>query len=1067
MKIKVITASAGSGKTTRLSEILDEAIGSGRVRVDGIVATTFTKEAAAELVERARSRLLASGRGREAHQLLASRIGTVNSVCGAIVTDFAFELGLSPALRVLDESSAIIEQQRALASVVSPAMSEELDEYKNSFDGDFDWRYEVRKLIEAARSNDLDASKLSSFADRSVAALDACLGPTAADGDAIDAAMIAAIDQAVSNIDMTFDTTKGTAGYVKFLEQSRRSLTKKRLRWGDWAKLGSEAPTAKSLAAIAPIPPAAARHVEHPRLRAEMHRLIRLMFQVAADGLVAYRQYKLERGLIDFVDQEALCLKLLRRSDVREALAGQLDLVLVDEFQDTSPLQLAIFLELAALARESVWVGDQKQAIYGFRGTDPALMDAVIESLSGTENDPELIQDAIEKVGLVGELESLEKSYRSRPELVHLTSDIFARAFTSQKIDEERTRLTPHLVNEPAGLGDIVEVWPLRFTGRESKKVLGAAAATGVRDLLARKPVVRDRATGEARPANARDVAVLCRTNDQCQHVANALADLGIAAVVPRMGLFTTAEGQFVSAALRLWLDAYDSLAAAELAHLVTYASDLDALVARALEAPGREAFADDPSVVAILAAREQSPDLDPLSTIDAVIDAANLRMHCAAWGNTAQRLANLDAIRAHAAAYIEKARGSREPFTLAGLLAHFDELVEAWGWDERPTDRQALVGGADAVTLSTWHAAKGREWPITVLFGLETLREPAAYGVHVESDATGFDVDAPLAGRWLRFWPNPYTNGGQKGPIKTAYANSAEHAAVDARAKREALRVLYVGWTRARDRIVLAACADKMTDGLLGTLVTIDPGLISEPANTQRADVTTSWAGRTIKVAVHPATGAPAVATSPTPGELNVGRPASTYPPARVRPSEAEPVACTVGTPVELGPRLTLRGEPNMTAVGDAIHAFLGADRDGLDETTRLALAESALRGFGVTANLDAPEVVAAGTRLRTWLAAMPALRVHREWPLAERMESGTVVTGNADLVASVAGGLVLVDHKSFPGNIAQALVRLPKYSGQLASYARALAAATGEQVLSTWIHLPIMGIAVQIQSA
>ena len=54
---------------------------------------------------------------------------------------------------------------------------------------------------------------------------------------------------------------------------------------------------------------------------------------------------------------------------------------MVDEFQDTSPIQLALFLKLAALRHEVVWVGDIKQAIYGFRGSDTALMRAVIEAL--------------------------------------------------------------------------------------------------------------------------------------------------------------------------------------------------------------------------------------------------------------------------------------------------------------------------------------------------------------------------------------------------------------------------------------------------------------------------------------------------------------------------------------------------------------------------------------------------------------------------------------------------------------------------------------------------------------
>ena len=85
----------------------------------------------------------------------------------------------------------------------------------------------------------------------------------------------------------------------------------------------------------------------------------------------AFSDFKKKAGLIDFVDQEHLSLKLLERQDVRAILNEKLDIVLVDEFQDTSPIQLALFVQLAGLAPRSIWVGDQKQAIYGFRGTIP------------------------------------------------------------------------------------------------------------------------------------------------------------------------------------------------------------------------------------------------------------------------------------------------------------------------------------------------------------------------------------------------------------------------------------------------------------------------------------------------------------------------------------------------------------------------------------------------------------------------------------------------------------------------------------------------------------------------
>jgi ATP-dependent exoDNAse (exonuclease V) beta subunit len=193
--------------------------------------------------------------------------------------------------------------------------------------------------------------------------------------------------------------------------------------------------------------------------------------------------------------------------------------------------------------------------------------------------------------------------------------------------------------------------------------------AAGVRDLIARRPSVRREPVGVA-PATPRDVAVLCRTNRQAQAVAEALAMLGVPAVVPRMGLLDTAEAQVVRSGLALWIDPDDALAAAELARVTTYATDLDALVARVLDAPGREAFRADPIVARLLERREAGNDLAPVAAIEAIIDAIGLRELCAAWGASAQRLANIDALRAHATVYATEAAKSSRRRHLAACFA-------------------------------------------------------------------------------------------------------------------------------------------------------------------------------------------------------------------------------------------------------------------------------------------------------------------------------------------------------------------------------------------------------------
>jgi len=66
--------------------------------------------------------------------------------------------------------------------------------------------------------------------------------------------------------------------------------------------------------------------------------------------------------------------------------------------------------------------------------------------------------------------------------------------------------------------------------------------------------------------------------------------------------------------------------------------------------------------------------------------------------------------------------------------------------------------------------------------------------------------------------------------------------------------------------------------------------------------------------------------------------------------------------------------------------------------------------------------------------------------------------------LVLAVKQGFVLLDHKSFPGTVSQALKRAAEYAGQVRGYATAIEAATGKKVLSQWIHLPVSGIVVPL---
>lgn len=1055
VRIQLISASAGSGKTHRLVNELEQAIlrETDPVRPEAIVATTFTGKAAAELRERVRSRLLEKGHVEQAQRLGAARIGTVNSICAQLVTDFAFDLGISPESWGLDEAAAGLAFAHALSSLVSVARDEEghptssssaaaaaLMELTERWPG-LDWLEDVRAIAVRARENALLPDALRACAPRSAQGLLAYFGP-AADGEVLDRALERALDDFLA---APHDPTKATAEVVTFASQARTRLRAGRaLSWWEWSKLAAAAPGAKSRAICEPVREAARGHERHPALRAELGRCIELVFELAAQALEAYERHKREWGLMDFVDQEVLALQLLRRPGVQEMLREEVDLVLVDEFQDTSPLQLGIFLELSRLAPRSVWVGDQKQAIYGFRGTDPGLMDAAIAAI-------------VEQSGEQAR-ETLQYSWRSRAELVRLTSDVFAPAFEAHDIPAERVRLepAPAIAQRADTLGAVVEGWRL---GGKKKAEDAAALASAVRELLDDpQALVRDVLTNEARRVQPRDIAILCRSGANCGRVTRALEAIGIAAVRPRTGLMDTPEARIVLAALRLWVDPRQSLAAAELGRLLVHPGDPDAWLGAVLAAPG-DAYSTEPEVVRLAEAGKRLPLAGPLAAFDAALEAVGAREACLRWGRSAQRLANLDALRALVHGYVATCETEGVAATVAGLVAHFRAL------EDDGLDDQATLSGEDAVTVGTLHGAKGLEWPVTVLYEIDSTWKPTAFGVHLASDRERFDFSDPLGGRWIRYWPDPYAPS-QRMPsyqgntaLHEAVRAGPEYVAVAQREMRETLRLLYVGWTRARDRLVLAARPGKLMGEALGLLRDrAGNALIVEP------EPACTWAGRPVAACIRSTTPAAAEPPAAEPGLGYAAAGPREFPPASGDISRLSGTG-SLGEPEQLGPAPFIQPPVEWAALGSAVHAFLAADRRDLEAAERREIAAAVLERWSVQGSLRADALLATADALRAWVGRRwPAATWHCEWPVSLRQEGGTELIGYADLVLMDGGDFVLVDHKCLGGTREEALAEAGGYAGQLGAYAEAITKATGKRAAGCFVHLAAQGVAVEV---
>ena len=127
----LVSAGAGSGKTRLLVAYFVQALLEERVPAEQLVAVTFTRKAAGELVERIRTELRARGRPDLAWSLDAAPIGTIHSLCRRLIKERALEAGVDPACAVLEEEAAALLKEevsrQAWESVVEQADEAELD----------------------------------------------------------------------------------------------------------------------------------------------------------------------------------------------------------------------------------------------------------------------------------------------------------------------------------------------------------------------------------------------------------------------------------------------------------------------------------------------------------------------------------------------------------------------------------------------------------------------------------------------------------------------------------------------------------------------------------------------------------------------------------------------------------------------------------------------------------------------------------------------------------------------------------------------------------------------------
>jgi ATP-dependent helicase/nuclease subunit A len=1047
-----VEAGAGTGKTTELVGRIVALVRSG-VPVDRIAAITFTEKAAAELSERVRKQLELAATGGKGYEAISGEerqrcaaalpdldraaIQTLHSFAQRILSLYPLEAGLPPELRIMDEVEGDIAFRDRWARFKDelfsdPAMQRPL----------------LRAFTLGLRPKDLEpiAREFHRNWDR----LDGIEFPPASEPDLAHPAVIAALDHAREGQGprLSRAAAEHFAELAAPLDNLRAAASRVRNARDDQERESAEVDLLRLVAAFPRIrstvgsgnllKDAAERHTGWlgEARRACLAAVLPRLKQFALD----YAAERRSAGQLGFQDLLVLAVRLLATDEhVRSTLHQRYQRILIDEFQDTDPLQVELAALLAARpgAPPGHWtraqvepgrlffVGDPKQSIYRFRRADIDLYERTRHAF-GCEQVP------------------LVTNFRSQALILEWVNTVFARLFAHDLgggvRQAEWIPLQPG--PKPPQRHPVLLLGGPLPRGTKADDVRREEASALASAILAAQ---RENWLGNKEGTRFSDMAILLPTRTNSAAVERALADHGIPFRMESQSLvFATQDVRDLSNILAAIDDPTDDVSVVAALRSPAFACRDGDLLAH-IQAGGRWNYLShvpDASPERVRGGMEALRDFHRrkwyLSTgalIEDVIAARHMLELEVAGPRPRESWRRLRFVAGQARALDE-----------SGALTTLRQFVE---WLRTQEDERARVNEGvarepddDAIRIMTIHAAKGLEFPIVFLAGLGV--EPFSRDDNV-------------------IWPGRIHEGGtvevRAGLKDWAFQTAGydEARTLERRHQRlERDRLLYVAATRARQRLVVSLYHalhktphDKRHDentcshaeclmaianeqGPDGTWERYDVPLalgLPEPASRPVADSPASrerWIAERAAL-LQQTRHAPVLAATAIAHEGGVAEPEKPAPDDEQQPWRKGRAGTSIGRAVHA----VLQTIDLQTGAGLADAARAQAVAEGIaGESNRIArLAGNALQSAAVR------EAVASG---RYW----------REVYVGTAVE-GATLEGFIDLLYEGPDGLVVVDYKTDSARSIDDIERaMQRYRLQGAAYALALEAALGREV-------------------
>ncbi|MDO1584708.1 double-strand break repair helicase AddA [Rhizobium oryzicola] len=863
-----VSANAGSGKTHVLTQRVIRLLLAG-CRPSAILCLTYTKAAASEMSNRVFQRLaewavlpdealsdrIAAIEGvqpdriklAEARRLFAKaletpgglKIQTIHAFCEALLHQFPLEANVAGHFSVLDDASATALLAEARRSLLTATSAEEDADLAAAFEhvldlGDETGLENLLSDIIASRTA-IRAFLMQAEAEggRDAVLRDRLgLDPHETERSLAEAYWpLAGLSGPLLTLYLDLAESKGgakasEAGYQLKLAtaeqdvfQRARILDQVFLTRDGKAKADSSL-YAKAMVTAAPqLADAVAQAREHVVTCREKLRVVRMYEATRAALILAerlnhdYEDLKRQRSLLDFEDLIARTADLLTRDGVgawvHYKLDQGIDHILVDEAQDTSPVQWTVIQSLAedffsgqsarAARRTLFAVGDEKQSIYSFQGARP---ERFAEESSLTER-------RVRHSGLSFHSVRLPLSFRSTSDVLSAVDQVFALEDNARGLSARNDPVIhrSNRIGHPGAVdlwetivpeaSEMEEDWTAPFDATPDKApsaILASRIAAHIGELVGRETIIEKGTERLIRPG---DILVLVRKRDAFVNaLTRALKKRGNIPVAgaDRLKLTSHIAIQDLMALARFVLQPHDDLSLAALLKSPLFdMSEEDVFAVCALrpeEASAWDhlkAYAEDgqPRFKAV------ADELERLTALSRQLSVHDFFANVlSATGGRRRFLGRLGGEASDVLDEFLTLALEQESKALPGLQAFISALEV-----ETPEIKREQDSGRDEVRIMTVHASKGLEAPVVFL-----VDSGSKAFVHSHVPKFRFlQVEGQPVPAWI--------------PSKTLtnMLTSADDERLRNAAEEEYRRLLYVGMTRAADRLIVCGYRGKL----------------------------------------------------------------------------------------------------------------------------------------------------------------------------------------------------------------------------------------------------------------